>query len=188
VPSSSPRRRRGVRRLLLLGDWSGGVEAEAGGLVGELFDPLGAAARPYSDESAFGKPSCRRAECTDGPADRNAGAGRRGALPGASCESHIPLSTVAAPFERTAVAGLSEVYTWMCRMVSVVRTNVELDEELVTEAMRRYGLPTRRAAIDFALRRLVGDAMTRDEALAMEGTGWDADLDELRVDRMAALE
>lgn len=73
-------------------------------------------------------------------------------------------------------------------MVSVVRTNVELDEELVTEAMRRYGLPTRRAAIDFALRRLVGDAMTRDEALAMEGTGWDADLDELRVDRMAALE
>ena len=68
------------------------------------------------------------------------------------------------------------------------RTNVELDEELVTEAMRRYGLPTKRAAIDFALRRLVGDAMTRDEALAMEGTGWDADLDELRADRAAVLE
>ena len=70
----------------------------------------------------------------------------------------------------------------------MARTNVELDEELVTEAMRRYGLPTKRAAIDFALRRLVGDAMTRDEALAMEGTGWDADLDELRADRAAALE
>jgi Arc/MetJ family transcription regulator len=70
----------------------------------------------------------------------------------------------------------------------VGRTNVELDEALVSEAMRRYGLPTRRAAIDFALRRLVGDAMTRDEALAMEGTGWDADLDELRADRAAALE
>ncbi len=70
----------------------------------------------------------------------------------------------------------------------MVRTNVELDEELVTEAMRRYGLPTKRAAIDFALRRLVGNAMTRDEALAMEGTGWDADLDELRADRAAALE
>ncbi len=46
--------------------------------------------------------------------------------------------------------------------------------------MRRYGLPTKRAAVDFALRRLVGDAMDRDEALAMEGQGWDGDLDELR--------
>jgi len=70
----------------------------------------------------------------------------------------------------------------------VGRTNVELDEALVSEAMRRYGLPTKRAAIDFALRHLVGDATTRDEALAMEGTGWDADLDELRADRAAALE
>jgi Arc/MetJ family transcription regulator len=70
----------------------------------------------------------------------------------------------------------------------VGRTTVELDEALVSEAMRRYGLPTKRAAIDFALRHLVGDAMTRDEALAMEGTGWDADLDELRADRAAALE
>jgi Arc/MetJ family transcription regulator len=70
----------------------------------------------------------------------------------------------------------------------VGRTNVELDEALVSEAMRRHGLPTKRAAIDFALRHLVGDAMTRDEALAMEGTGWDADLDELRADRAAAVE
>ena len=68
------------------------------------------------------------------------------------------------------------------------RTNVELDDELVSKAMRRYGLPTKRAAIDLALRRLVGDTMTREEALAMEGTGWNADLDELRADRAAAPE
>ena len=65
----------------------------------------------------------------------------------------------------------------------MTRTNLELDEELVTEAMRRYGLPSRRAAFDFALRRLVGDTMTRQEALAMEGAGWDADLDEIRASR-----
>ena len=65
----------------------------------------------------------------------------------------------------------------------MTRTNLELDEELVTEAMRRYGLPSRRAAGDFALRRLVGDTMTRQEALAMEGAGWDADLDEIRASR-----
>jgi Arc/MetJ family transcription regulator len=70
----------------------------------------------------------------------------------------------------------------------MVRTNLELDEELVTEAMRRYGLPSRRAAVDFALRRLVGDTMTKQAALAMEGSGWDADLSELRRGREAVLE
>jgi Arc/MetJ family transcription regulator len=62
----------------------------------------------------------------------------------------------------------------------MARTNIEIDEELVEEAMRRYRLPSRRAAVDLALRRLVGEAMTRDEALAMEGTGWGGDLEALR--------
>jgi Arc/MetJ family transcription regulator len=62
----------------------------------------------------------------------------------------------------------------------MARTNIEIDEELVERAMRRYRLPSRRAAVDLALRRLVGDAMTRDEALAMEGTGWQGDLDAIR--------
>jgi Arc/MetJ family transcription regulator len=76
----------------------------------------------------------------------------------------------------------------MCTMVAMARTNLDLDDELVAEAMRRYGLPSKRAAVDFALRRLVGDAMTREEALQMEGIGWDADLDELRAGRAAVLE
>ena len=62
----------------------------------------------------------------------------------------------------------------------MTRTRVELNTELVAEAMRRYGLPSRRAAVDFALRRLVGDPLTQQEALAMEGTGWGANLDEIR--------
>lgn len=62
----------------------------------------------------------------------------------------------------------------------MARTNIEIDDRLVDAAMRRYGLPSKRAAVDLALRRLVGDAMDRDEALAMEGTGWDGDLDDLR--------
>ncbi len=57
---------------------------------------------------------------------------------------------------------------------------MDLDENLVTEAMRRYGLASKRAAVDLALRRLVGDAMTRDEALQMEGSGWEADLEVVR--------
>lgn len=65
------------------------------------------------------------------------------------------------------------------------RTNLDLDDELVGEAMRRYGLPSKRAAVHFALQRLVGDALSRDEALAMEGSGWFAELDELRTVRVA---
>ena len=39
----------------------------------------------------------------------------------------------------------------------------------VNEIMRRYGLRTKREAVDLALRHLAGQPMTREEALAMEG-------------------
>jgi Arc/MetJ family transcription regulator len=61
------------------------------------------------------------------------------------------------------------------------RTNVEIDDELIERVMRRYRLPSKRAAVDLALRRLAGEPMNRDEALAMEGSGWSGDLDALRV-------
>ncbi|MDQ1321256.1 MAG: hypothetical protein QG655_2499, partial [Actinomycetota bacterium] len=35
------------------------------------------------------------------------------------------------------------------------RTNIELDDALVAEVMRRYGVTTKREAVDLALRRLV---------------------------------
>lgn len=60
------------------------------------------------------------------------------------------------------------------------RTNVEVDDGLLARVMRRYGLPTKRAAIDLALRRLDLDPMSREEALAMRGAGWNGDLEELR--------
>jgi Arc/MetJ family transcription regulator len=61
------------------------------------------------------------------------------------------------------------------------RTNIDIDDELVERVMRRYRLPSKRAAVELALRRLAGEPMSRDEALAMEGTGWSGDLDELRA-------
>jgi Arc/MetJ family transcription regulator len=48
----------------------------------------------------------------------------------------------------------------------VSRTNIDLDDDL---------------------RRLVGDKLSREEALGMEGSGWDAGLAELRGDRAAEL-
>lgn len=59
------------------------------------------------------------------------------------------------------------------------RTNVVVDEELVEKVKQLYGLPTTRAAIDFALRTLVGSSDRRD-MLELRGSGWDGDLDEMR--------
>jgi Arc/MetJ family transcription regulator len=61
------------------------------------------------------------------------------------------------------------------------RTNIDIDDELIERVMRRYRLPSKRAAVELALRRLAGEPMSRDEALAMEGTGWSGDLAELRA-------
>lgn len=60
------------------------------------------------------------------------------------------------------------------------RTNIDIDDELVEKAMKRYRLASKRAAVDLALRRLVGEPMTKEEALAMRGTGWGGDLDAMR--------
>jgi Arc/MetJ family transcription regulator len=62
----------------------------------------------------------------------------------------------------------------------MARTNIDIDEPLVARVMRRYGLRTKRAAVDLALRRLDVEPMSRDEALAMRGTGWEGDLAKLR--------
>jgi Arc/MetJ family transcription regulator len=60
------------------------------------------------------------------------------------------------------------------------RTNIDIDDELIERVMRRYRLPSKRAAVELALRRLAGEPLSRDEALAMEGAGWSGDLDAVR--------
>ena len=50
-----------------------------------------------------------------------------------------------------------------------VRTNIEIDEASVEAIMDRYGVRTKTAAVDLALRHLAGQPMTRDEARAMRG-------------------
>ena len=57
------------------------------------------------------------------------------------------------------------------------RTNIDIDEGLIAGVMRRYGLRTKKDAVDYALRRLHVEPMTIEEVLSMEGTGWDGDLD-----------
>ncbi|MBA2567636.1 MAG: type II toxin-antitoxin system VapB family antitoxin [Thermoleophilaceae bacterium] len=66
---------------------------------------------------------------------------------------------------------------------TTVRTNIEIDDELIARVMRIYRIRTKREAVDYALREVDVEPMTREEMLAMRGTGWDGDLDEMRSPR-----
>lgn len=60
--------------------------------------------------------------------------------------------------------------------MSTVRTNIEIEDTYVRTIMVRYGLRTKTAAVDLALRYLAGQPMTREEALAMGGANAIAEL------------
>ncbi len=62
----------------------------------------------------------------------------------------------------------------------MTRTNIDIDDELVAEAMRRHGLRTKKEAVDLALRRLVGPRLSPEFLRGLEGIGWDGDLDDMR--------
>lgn len=62
----------------------------------------------------------------------------------------------------------------------MARTNIELDDELVREVMRRFGVRTEREAVDLALRRLAGPGLTPEFLAGLGGVGWPGDLDEMR--------
>ena len=51
------------------------------------------------------------------------------------------------------------------------RTNIDIDDDVLDIVMKRYGIHTKTEAVDIALRRLAGQPMTIDEALAMRGIG-----------------
>ena len=57
------------------------------------------------------------------------------------------------------------------------RTNIEIDDDLIARAMAKYGLTTKRSAVELALQRLVGPPLTGEALLdyvfEIEGTGWD---------------
>ena len=60
----------------------------------------------------------------------------------------------------------------MCIIWCTSRTNIELDDALIAEVMRRYGVGTKREAVDLALRRLVGQPLTQDFLRSLRGMGW----------------
>ena len=67
-----------------------------------------------------------------------------------------------------------------------MRTNIEIDDNLLAAAMAATGLPTKRATVEEGLRLLVRLREQVEAFEDIEGLGWDGDLDAMREGRRLA--
>jgi Arc/MetJ family transcription regulator len=64
-----------------------------------------------------------------------------------------------------------------------MRTNIEIDDDLMDEALKLTGLPTKRAVVEEGLRLMVRLRKQARTLKTLKGLGWEGDLDEMRQDR-----
>lgn len=64
-----------------------------------------------------------------------------------------------------------------------MRTNIDIDDELIAEAMAATGLTTKKATVEEALRRLINRHRRRTALADLTGLGWEGDLDAMREGR-----
>jgi len=64
-----------------------------------------------------------------------------------------------------------------------LRTNIELDDELIAQAMAATGLPTKKATVEEGLRLLVRRHDQKQALEELRGLGWEGDLDAMREGR-----
>ena len=66
-----------------------------------------------------------------------------------------------------------------------MRTNIEIDDELLSRAMAAAGLSTKRATVEEGLRLLVRVRKQAGALADIKGLGWEGDLDKMRRSRRA---
>jgi Arc/MetJ family transcription regulator len=64
-----------------------------------------------------------------------------------------------------------------------MRTNIDIDDELLNDAMKVTGLPTKKATVEEALRRLLEQQRRLAAYKDLAGLGWEGDLSEMRRGR-----
>jgi Arc/MetJ family transcription regulator len=64
-----------------------------------------------------------------------------------------------------------------------MRTNIEIDDAVMAEAIARSGLATKREVVALALKRFVEIERQKEAFEKLRGLGWDGDLDEMRTDK-----
>ncbi len=62
-----------------------------------------------------------------------------------------------------------------------MRTNIYIDDRLMSDALALTGLRTKRAAVEHALQELIRKYQ-RLAVLELRGIGWEGDLDAMRTD------
>jgi Arc/MetJ family transcription regulator len=56
------------------------------------------------------------------------------------------------------------------------RTNIDIDDELIGEVMKRYRFKTKREAVNYALQAVRNEAFSPEQIKALAGTNfWDGD-------------
>ena len=65
-----------------------------------------------------------------------------------------------------------------------MRTNIDIDDELLAEAMALTGEPTKRATVEAALRAVVRLKRQKQAGMNLAGIGWEGDLDAMREGRV----
>jgi Arc/MetJ family transcription regulator len=62
-----------------------------------------------------------------------------------------------------------------------MRTNIEIDDAVMAELLKRTGLRTKREVVAVALANLLRREKQKD-ILQLKGIGWEGDLDKMRRD------
>jgi Arc/MetJ family transcription regulator len=65
-----------------------------------------------------------------------------------------------------------------------MRTNIDIDDELLSQAMAAAGLSTKRATVEEGLRLLVRVRKQAKALAELKGLGWEGDLDDMRRGRL----
>jgi Arc/MetJ family transcription regulator len=66
-----------------------------------------------------------------------------------------------------------------------MRTNIDIDDRLLEEAMKVTGQKTKKATVEEALREIVRIAGQRQALEELRGMGWEGDLDAMRESRFS---
>lgn len=66
-----------------------------------------------------------------------------------------------------------------------MRTNIEIDDALMAEAMAAAGVATKRETVEAALRQMVRTKRQWEAFQSLKGIGWEGDLDDMRTSKYA---
>ena len=67
--------------------------------------------------------------------------------------------------------------------MAAMRTNIEIDDKLMAEALKLTGLPTKKAVVEEGLRLMVRLRKQARALKSLKGLGWEGDLGEMRRGR-----